>query len=113
MAKFEIKQNATKPFLQAELQDGEGNAIDLTTGSYIYFQMSTNDNQYTPVFSGAAQIRTGTGSTEGKVQYNWAASDTGSIGNYLAEFAVTFNDGYKLVLPADHGLFVKIYEDYS
>lgn len=110
MAKFEIKQDATQPFLRVEFLDGDGTAVDLTNGSNIYFKLATNDNQYTPIFSGAATI---TGSTTGLVEYRWNASDTARSGLFLAEFHTTFSDGTKLVLPTDHSLFVEMFKDYD
>lgn len=112
MAKFEIKRDATQPVLRAELQDGNGSPVDLSNSDYIFFHMATNDNQHTPVFSGAATIQD-TGSTSGRVQYNFTTNNTSGTGNFLGEFAVTFVGGQRLTLPADDGLFIKIFKDYE
>lgn len=110
MAIFNIKRNDTKPYLAVQLLDGNGSAIDLTTGSSIYFNLATNDNTHTSVFSGAAVI---TGSTTGEVEYRWASGNTARSGLYLGEFETTFNDATVLTLPSDDSLFVKINEDYD
>ena len=110
MAEFQIKRDATQPFLRVEFLDGNGSAVDLTNASNIYFKLATNDNQYTPVFSGNATI---TGSTAGLLDYRWASTDTARSGLYLGEFVTTFTDGTKLTLPTDHSLYVYISEDYD
>lgn len=110
MAVFQIKRDSTDPSLAAQLVDSDGTGIDLTVGSHIYFRLCTNDNTFTPVFSGLAVI---TGSTNGNVEYRWSTSDTNRSGLYLGEFTTTFNDDSILTLPSDHSLLVKINEDYN
>lgn len=110
MAEFKIKRDSTKPFLAVQLLDGNGSAIDLTSTTSIYFKMATNDNLYTPVFSGTCNI---TGSTTGELEYCWTSSNTARSGLYLGEFVANFSDSSKLTLPADHSLLVEIYEDYD
>lgn len=111
---FKIKRNDTKPFIVATLQDATGSAVDLTNGSYIYFNMATNDNNYTPVFSGTA-LTSGTtnGSIVGVVEYQWSATDTATSGNFLGEFEVTYKDSTVSTFPADHSLRINIFEDYD
>lgn len=110
MAKFEIKKSSTQPRLAVQLVDSTGSGIDLTLGSYIYFQMSKNDNAYTPLFSGLATV---TGSTTGNIEYRWSSADTNRSGLFLGEFKTVFNDTSVLILPSDHSLNIKIYEDYG
>jgi len=110
MATFDIKRDATKPFLAVQLLDNNGSAIDLTSTTQIYFRLATNNNSYTPVFSGTCNI---TGSTTGNLEYRWTASNTARSGLYLGEFEATFTDSSKLVLPSNHSLRVNIYEDYN
>lgn len=110
MATFQIKKDSTDPNLAVQLVDATGSAIDLTTGSNIFFRMSTNDGQFTPVFSGAATI---TGSATGNVEYRWSASDTNRSGLFLGEFTTTFNDDSILTLPSDDSLIIKINKDYD
>lgn len=111
MAKtFKIKRNDTKPFLAAQIQDSTGSAVDLTNANQVFFNLSTNDNSFTPVFSGAAVV---TGSLTGNVEYRWANGDTNRSGLYLAEFETTFTDNSRLTVPADHSFAVEIFEDYD
>lgn len=110
MTIFQIKMDSTDPSLAVQFVDDNGSAIDLSAGSNIFFKLSTNDNQYTPVFSGNATI---TGSTTGNVQYNWTAANTARSGLYLGEFTTTFNNSSILTLPSDDSLVIKINKDYN
>ena len=110
MAVFQIKKDSTDPALAVQFVDSTGSAIDLTNGSNIYFRMSTNDNQFAPIFSGLATI---TGSTTGNVEYRWTTSDTNRSGLFLGEFRTVFDDESILTLPSDNSLVVKINKDYD
>ena len=110
MAVFQIKKDSTDPNLAVQFTDATGSAIDLTNGSNIYFRMSTNDNLYTPVFSGLATV---TGSTTGEVEYRWSTADTNRSGLFLGEFRTTFSDSSILTLPSDNSLVIKINKDYD
>jgi len=110
MAIFQIKKDSTDPSLAVQFIDSNGSAIDLTTGSNIFFRLGTNDNQFTSVFSGNATI---TGSATGNVEYRWSTSDTNRSGLFLGEFTTTFNDSSILTLPSDNSLVVKINKDYD
>ena len=110
MVVFEMKQNDTKPYIEAELQDATGSALDLTNASSISFNLGTNDNAFTPVLSGACVV---TGSTTGLCEYRWADGDTNRSGLYLGEFEVTYSDSSVLTLPSDNNLVIKINEDYD
>lgn len=111
---FSIKRNDTKPFIRAILQDADGNPVDLTTGSYIFFNMATNDNTFTPVISGNAAVSgTTNGSIAGAVVYEWANGDTNRSGNFLGEFEVTFTDERVATFPSNHSFRLGIFEDYD
>lgn len=110
MVLFQIKKDSTDPALAVQFVDSAGSAIDLTNGSSIFFRMSTNDNQFTPVLSGAATI---TGSTTGNVEYRWTESDTNRSGLFLGEFRTVFTDESILTLPSDNSLVVRINRDYD
>jgi len=108
MTVFEIKRNDTKPVLGVTLQYTNGSAVDLTGGS-VFFNMASNDNLFTSIFSGAAVI---TGSDTGQVEYRWSGTDTNRSGTYLGEFECEWT-GSTMTLPSDHSLIVKIFEDYD
>jgi len=110
MAVFQIKKDSTDPSLAVQFVSYNGSAINLENGSHIYFKLSTNDNAFTPVFSGLATI---TGSDTGMVEYRWSTFDTNRSGLYLGEFTTLFTDSSVLTLPSDHSLLIKINPDYD
>jgi hypothetical protein len=83
--------------------------VDLSNGS-VFFNLATNDSNYTTVFSGTCNI---TGSIAGECEYRWTAANTNRSGLYLGEFEVVYNDGNITTLPPDHSLYINIYEDYD
>jgi hypothetical protein len=107
---FNIKRNDTKPYLAVRIKDADGNDVDLTTGSHIFFNLATHDNSFTPLLSGTCVV---TGSATGQCEYRWATGDTNRSGLFLGEFEVTFTDNTVLTVPPDHTLVVNIYEDYD
>ena len=110
MAVFQIKKDSTDPSLAVQFVSYNGSPITLVNGSNIFFKLSTNDNAYTPVFSGLATI---TGSTTGNVEYRWSTDNTNRSGLYLGEFTTLFDDESVLTLPSDNSLVVKINPDYD
>lgn len=105
---FRIKKNDTKPYLRVRLLDSDSVAINLT-GATVQFNLGNSSFQN--VHSASANI---TDASAGDVEYRWAGTtDTGAIGDYFAEFEVTFADSKKLTMPEDHSLKVEIYEDYD
>lgn len=110
MAVFKIKKDSTDPALAVQFLDSDGDAIDLTNGSNIFFKLSTNDNQFTSVFSGNATI---TGSDTGMVEYKWSTANTNRSGLFLGEFTTTFDDDSILTLPSDDSLVININQDYD
>lgn len=105
MADVTIKQHDNYPYLQASLSDANG-PVDLTTAVQVKF-----------IAKGVSVTVTGTCSiidaTNGVIQYQWAAGDTGTPDDYEVEFEVTWpsakvqtfpNDSYKsLTVMADLG----------
>ena len=85
---IKLVQNDTRPPLQFSISRS-GKAVDLT-GATVKFYMKDST-------SGAVKINgvgcLSTDPAKGKVQYNWAAGDTNTVGSYLGEVEVTFPDG--------------------
>ncbi len=94
--RFYIKQNDTSPALQVTLKDGDGNAVDVT-GATTVFSMSVGG-----VTKVSEQSVTAVTAASGIVKYDWQAGDTGTVGNYLGEFEVTFGDGTIQTYPNNH-----------
>lgn len=100
MAKYQIKQNDTLPSVEAELLNADNSVINLT-GCTVRFLLATAPGE-TPK-GGAAVI---TSALQGKVRYDWAASDTAEVGEFLGEFQITFGDGRILTVP--NGSYIEI-----
>lgn len=83
---FYIKQNDTSPSLLVTLQDGEGNAINLTS-STVRFHMV--DLAGSVKVDGSMSL---VNPSIGLARYNWLAADTDTPGTYYAEFEVTYSD---------------------
>lgn len=89
MPDFWIKQNDTAPAIEAQLQDKDGNAIDIS-GASVDFHMEHKHGDESDVVDAGATIND---ASSGKVQYNWQTGDTSTPGDYLAEWEVTYSDG--------------------
>ena len=84
-----IRQNDTKPYLQAVISEVLSNPlraepVDLTSCTVKFIMRRT----------GAAAAKVGAAveivdGLNGVVQYKWAAADTDTPGDYIAEFEVT------------------------
>ena len=89
VTKFYIKQNDTAPAITATLYENSV-AVDLT-GATVKFHMGS-------IVDAAATV---VSASEGKVKYQWQATDTATVGEYNAEFEVTFSDGTIETFPND------------
>jgi len=106
MSDFTIKQNDTRPNLDAQLLNADGTPIDLT-GCTVRFLM-------VPTSGGAVKVDgicAITDAENGKVRYYWSAGDTANFGDYKAEFEVTFPDGSKQTVPNDGYLIISIVKE--
>lgn len=90
MADFYIKQNDTRPYLEATLQDSAGDAVNLT-GASVRFHMGSID-------AAATIVDAATGS----VRYEWQAGDTSTTGFFNFELEATYADGGVETWP-NHG----------
>lgn len=105
---FYIKQNDTSPAMLATLQDASGTAVNLTAAT-VRFHMRAIGATQTKV-NAAATI---TDAPNGIVRYNWSASDTNTVGQFQAEFQVTYADGKIETFPNDSYLPVEITDDIA
>lgn len=105
---FYIKQNDTVPSLRAALENGSGDAVDLT-GATCQFHMRPLGST-TITVDASAQIVT---EATGIVQYNWIAADTDTVGSYQAEFEVTYSDGTIETFPNNGYIRVEITDDIT
>lgn len=105
---FYIKQNDTTPSLRAALQNGSGDAVDLTNATCNFHMRPLGSTTIT--VDASAQIVT---EATGIVQYNWIAADTDTIGSYQAEFEVTYPDGTIETFPNNGYIRVEITDDIT
>lgn len=94
MAKIYITENDTTPEVEATLTDEMDNPVDLT-GATVYFRMVEARGGGNVVDS-TCNIPS---PSEGKVIYNWSASDTADYGRYRAEFNVEYDSGEVETFP--------------
>lgn len=103
MADFTIKQNDTRPYLDAQLLNTDNTPINLTGCAVRLFMVSISGGQVK--VDGVCAI---TDAINGKVRYYWQVGDTADYGDYKAEFEITFSDGSKQTIPNDGYLIISI-----
>jgi len=108
MSTFHIKQNDTVPSLRAALENGNGDAVDLTNATCQFHLRKIGST--TVVVDASAQIVT---EATGIVQYNWIADDTDTVGSYQAEFEVTYPDNTVETFPNNGYIRVEITDDIT
>jgi len=105
---FTIKKNDTSPQIAATLQDGAGNAIDLTSAT-VRFHMKKIGASTASTDAAATVIDANAGS----VKYEWVATDTANAGTFQAEFEVTYTNGGVETFPNDQSIAIVITEDLA
>jgi len=109
MSDFYLKRGDTSPAIKYQLQDHDGNAVDIS-GAEVRFIME--DHSGTVIIdddtNGNVSI---IDATNGQVKYDWQSSDTRSSGFFLAEWEVTFSNGAVETWPNSHTLDIQIKND--
>jgi len=104
---FLIKQNDELPDFQALLKtkvdDQNAQPVDLT-GAAVQFKMQSLGGGVLKVDSPAVILD----AIAGSVTYQWIATDTDTVGQYRAEFEVTFLSGRVLSFPTNGFLAVQV-----
>lgn len=115
MADFFVKQYDTTPPIQATLEDGAGNRVDIDGADVLFIMWfirdpDTGDRPGSTLFvKEASNDQAGVG-TMGDVHYDWEEGDTDIAGGYLAEWEVTFDDGSVETFPNNEHLRIAIIE---
>ena len=103
MVALNLKQNDTRPFVEAQLKYQNGQYFDLSDVKSVRFLMGLATDNKLRVNSEAIIVN-----TAGRIRYVWKSGDTSEAGNFNAEFQLIFNDGSVLTVPAESYIEVKI-----
>lgn len=114
MTALGIKAGDRRPYFRATLKDHDGNAIDLNASDIasVTFNFIAVDATDATVDDGTTNIvQSGSGSEatdKGVVEYQWASSDTDTVGRYKADFKITYDDGTWESYPSDDYEYIEI-----
>lgn len=103
-----VKQGDLLPELTAILKDADGNIVDLTGATSAEFHM-------VPVGGGVAKVNataTIVDPPAGEVKYTWQGTDTDTVGDFYAEFEVTWV-GKTETFPNDGHLVLRVVDDLA
>ena len=106
---FSIKQNDTLPTLRSTLKDVDDAVVSLA-GATVRFHMRRVGSGTAEVDSADVVIRDG---SAGKVRYNWATSDTASVGICEGESEVTFADSTIATIPNNGFFSITVTDDLA
>lgn len=105
---FFIKQNDTGPVITASLKDADYAAIDLT-GATVRFLMRAVGSTSAKV----DQSATVTDEAGGLVKYEWQSGDTDTVGQFQAEFEVTYATNRVETFPNNSYVLVQVIDDIA
>ena len=116
MADFYIKQGDDRPPLQATLEDGLGNRVDIDGADVLFIMRFIRDpdtgRRPGPVLLSSPANNDQAGeATKGDVSYDWSPGDTDIAGGYRAEWEVTFQDGGVETFPDYKHLRIAIIDE--
>lgn len=101
---FRIKRGDTSPALQWEIVHPE---VILTAASVV-FNMRRLDGDEAITRAPAEVVPAAPLPT---LRYNWQPDDTAEVGQYEAEFEVTYADGTIETFPNDDNIIVRVFRD--
>lgn len=110
MTTFDIKRGDTRPSLKAQLLDDAHQPKTLQQADSVRFIMKDAETDDVAVDNGGVIIS----ETNGTVAYEWVDGDTSDVGQYYAEFEVTYSDDSSVeTFPNDGYITVYVNEDIA
>lgn len=101
---FKIKKGDTLPILAAVLKDGAGDPLNVSTAT-VTFRMRKDDA--TPGTRKVnREVDFTTDGSDGAVEIQLTAEESGQVGQFLGEFLVDFGGGDVQTIPSDD--FVRV-----
>lgn len=109
MADFEIKRFDRLPAFRVQLQnEADGSIVDLTNATGAKFIMTTAVGAATAIAAAAVMEAP---LTQGIVRYDWSATDTIVVGQFLGEVEITWTGGKKQTFPTSSYVTIAILAD--
>lgn len=109
--KVNKKRHSQRPYLRMSVQTSDGVAFDFTGAVGVTFVMYTKADEPEEKVSAAATF-VGDPS-DGVIEYQWAAVDVDTAGEFLAEFDVDYGGGETMTLPENGNILVTIFADVN
>jgi hypothetical protein len=106
VADFHLSAGDTKPPFHAQLQDADGNPVDISGASVRFVMRAIRGTA--PFVAANAVID---GADAGLVHYDWQDGDTDEAGGYYADWEVMFISGDIAAFPNDGPMTVAIHDD--
>jgi len=106
--RIRLTQGDQLPFIQATLEDGNGNPIDLTVAT-VRFHMVTYAPPNTVVVDGPATVLQSGTINKGVAQYNWQPTDTQTPGLYSGYFVITQGSFVQHYPPDNQSFLIQIF----
>jgi hypothetical protein len=99
-----ISQGDTEPLFFDELSYETGAKVDLTGAAVEFVMRALTANQPVALTGTVSVVST----TEGKVAFSPSTTDSATVGNYMAQWVVTFSGGERMTFPTEGYLWVQV-----
>lgn len=103
---FNIKQNDTLPSIILDPVDENGDALDISDVTDVYFLMRSVGSGQVKVNAAASIYQASA------LKYDWEAVDTDTVGTYQAEFECITADG-RYTIPTSGYITVTVIDDIA
>lgn len=111
MTDFKIKRNDTSPAIVYQLQDDDGNPVDISGYNEVRFLMLPRHGSSLTVDDDTGGNVVVDDAANGVVKYEWQSSDTDTAESFKAEWEVEYSDGTFETFPNDNFITVEILKD--